>query len=175
MGNAKPKSSLEQDKGDGALGELEQLRAIIFGQAQQELTQRISSLEDSFNSQINVLTTTIENHFAHFTQNIDALRTDINQQLAQQDSNHVELSKVTESLASSLEMAEATAKSDTDGLEAHIVKELERLDAQIAARFTLLEERFSSVSSELSSSKTDRKTLADLLAGMATQLATDKP
>ena len=76
-------------------------------------------------------------------------------------------------LKSELEIAETAAKNDNDALEAHVVKELDALDTLFSQRHKELLERLQQVTSELSETKTDRKTLANLLSTMATNLTSD--
>ena len=84
-----------------------------------------------------------------------------------------QLQNTTDKLQSELEIAEASAKNDNNALEAHVIKELESLDSLFSKRHQELLEKLQQVTSELSENKTDRKTLANLLSTMATNLTTD--
>ena len=84
-----------------------------------------------------------------------------------------QLQSTTDKLKSELEIAETAAKNDNDALEAHVVKELDALDTLFSQRHKELLERLQQVTSELSETKTDRKTLANLLSTMATNLTSD--
>ena len=85
-----------------------------------------------------------------------------------------QLQATTDKLQSELEIAETSAKNDNDALEAHVVKELDSLENVFSKRHQELLERLQQVTSELSETKTDRKTLANLLSTMASNLATDQ-
>jgi len=84
-----------------------------------------------------------------------------------------QLQNTTDKLQSELEIAETSAKNDNNALEAHVIKELESLDSLFSKRHQELLEKLQQVTSELSENKTDRKTLANLLSTMATNLTTD--
>ena len=183
MGNSKAKngggdSQLADTPASSAQQELTQLRDILFGQAQQQLTERIDMVEKQLAEQVATLTDSIEKGFATLNASLRETEKALSQQITQtdtkQDDNYTQLMKITDGLQSSLEMAESAAKSDTQSLENHMVQEMDKLDAQIAANIGQLQEKLSKVTSELSNTKTDRKTLAELLATMATNLVTDK-
>ena len=108
---------------------------------------------------------------------IDEQISELSNQLANANDSHSsvqeQLQNTTDKLQSELEMAEAAAKNDNEALEAHVVKELESLDSLFSKRHQELLEKLQQVTRDLSESKTDRKTLANLLSTMATNLATD--
>ena len=123
------------------------------------------------------MNTHLDNQFNDIRKLIDQQITELSNQLASANDNHSnvqeQLQNTTDKLQSELEIAETAAKNDNDALEAHVVKELESLDNLFSKRHQELLEKLQQVTSELSESKTDRKTLANLLSTMATNLATD--
>ena len=85
-----------------------------------------------------------------------------------------ELQSYADKLSSELEMSDAAGKQDSDELHNRVDKEVAQLTEKYDARFAEALERLDQVTKELSSTKTDRKTLAKLLATMAVNLETDE-
>lgn len=85
-----------------------------------------------------------------------------------------ELQSYADKLSSELEMSDAAGKQDSDELYNRVDKEVAQLTEKYDARFAEVLERLDQVTKELSSTKTDRKTLAKLLATMAVNLETDE-
>ncbi|GMM72874.1 hypothetical protein MTsDn5_28260 [Alteromonas gracilis] len=157
--------------------ELGQLREILFGQTNRAFRADLSALESRVNDSFTKLNAHLDNQFNDIRKLIDDQISELSNQLASANDNHSnvqeQLQNTTDKLQSELEIAEAAAKNDNDALEAHVVKELESLDNLFSKRHQELLEKLQQVTSDLSESKTDRKTLANLLSTMATNLATD--
>ena len=182
MADKKPKDQQAQDvtQTEGApkpADELAQLREILFGQTNRAFRADLSALESRVNDSFSKLNTHLDNQFNDIRKLIDQQITELSNQLASANDNHSnvqeQLQNTTDKLQSELEIAETAAKNDNDALEAHVVKELESLDNLFSKRHQELLEKLQQVTSELSESKTDRKTLANLLSTLATNLATD--
>lgn len=160
-----------------SLSELESLRQIVFGAAQKDIEQRISNLEQSTEDHFNKLQLAIEQN----TQNLQtAMRDGFNQledKLAitdqGQDAKVAELHSYADKISSELEMAEANGKQENDELHNRLDKEIQTLTVKFTDQLNQALEKLTQVSSELNSTKTDRKTLAKLLATVASNLETD--
>lgn len=161
-----------------ATSELTQLRKIVFGAAEQRLVEQItltreqlqSSLkdqEDLLSGQIKSLGETVEQHFTTLTKKIDEVDN-------QHNDNHQQHSQQLSSLNSELEMLAASSQDELKELEASVERENQRLSSHFTEQLEQLKTYLEDVSKELSSSKTDRKTLAKLLAAMATNLEDDQ-
>ncbi|WP_338518751.1 hypothetical protein [Alteromonas gracilis] len=157
--------------------ELTQLREILFGQTNRAFKADLSALESRVEENFTTLNHKLDKQFSEIRKTIDEHVATLSDQLASANESHstiqAHLQSTTDRLQSELEIAETSAKSDNDALEAHVVKELESLDNLFSKRHQELLAKLQQVTSELSESKTDRKTLANLLSTMATNLATD--
>lgn len=157
--------------------ELTQLREILFGKTTRAFRADLSALETRVEDSFTKLNKRLDVQFADIRKTIDERVMSLGEQLASANENHgnvqAHLQNTTDKLQSELEIAETSAKNDNDALEAHVVKELESLDSLFSKRHQELLAKLQQVTSELSESKTDRKTLANLLSTMATNLATD--
>lgn len=161
-----------------ALTELESLRNIVFGAAKSDIELRISTLEQHTEDSFKKMQLVIEKN----TQSLQAaMRESFNQledklALAEQshDEKAAELNTYADKISSELEMAEANNKQENDDLHNRLDKEIKTLTIKFTEQLNQALEKLTQVSSELNSSKTDRKTLAKLLATVASNLATDE-
>ncbi len=158
--------------------ELTQLREILFGQTNRAFKADLASLESRINDNFASLNNQLEVQFNDIRKLIDNQVQDLSHRLEGANSSNSnvqnQLQATTDKLQSELEIAETSAKNDNDALEAHVVKELDSLESVFSKRHQELLERLQQVTSELSETKTDRKTLANLLSTMASNLATDQ-
>jgi hypothetical protein len=160
-----------------ALTELEQLRFIVFGEAKKSIEDRIESIHNELSSAINLLKEQQIQHFSEmqeqFDRSLDALDKKLQNADSHHEENHNSLLKANEMLNAQLEMAESSGKDDADALHDRIDKEMATLTASVDARLLEAMDKLAKVSHELTDTKTDRKTLARLLATMASNLETD--
>jgi len=161
-----------------AIDELAQLKEILFGQSNRAFRADLENLEARVNESFSKLNQKIENQFSDTRKLIEDQIHDLSTRLEHANTSNANvqshLQSTTDKLQSELEIAETTAKNDNDALEAHVVKELESLESLLSSRHRELLERLQQVTSELSDTKTDRKTLANLLSTMASNLTTDQ-
>lgn len=161
-----------------ALTELQSLRHIVFGEAKSAIEQRISALEQHTEESFQKMQQAAEKN----TQILQtAMRDGFNQledKLAiadqGQEAKTAELHTYADKISSELEMAEANSKQENDDLHHRLDKEIQALTVKFTAQLNQALEKLTQVSSELNSSKTDRKTLAKLLATVASNLETDE-
>jgi hypothetical protein len=177
MSNNKNKEIAPQDP-VSPVGELDQLRQIVFGDAQQQLITQITSLRSDMEH-------ALHEQDKKFSLRLDKIQRDISQQLDNldkqlsfvdkaHDDNENRLDKAHASLASEYEMFAATTQQDFKNIEQSINSESASLSNGFNEQLEQLKNHLEVVSKELSSSKTDRKTLAKLLATMATNLEADQ-
>ena len=160
------------------ISELDNLRNIVFGAAKNDIEQRISTLEQQTQDNFKSMQQTIEKN----TQSLQAaMREGFNQlddklALADQgqDEKAAELQAYADKISSELEMAEANSKQENDELHDRLDKEIKTLTLKFTDQLNQALEKLTQMSSELNSSKTDRKTLAKLLATVASNLETDE-
>ena len=151
----------------GSLSELDTLRNIVFGSAKAELELRLVQLEQSFNTQFENMQNSMDAHFEKLNEKINSVD-------HHHDEKNTELKSYAEKLSSELEMADSNGRQDTDELHNRVDKEVAALTERYEVGISQALEKLAQVSKELSSSKTDRKTLAKLLATMATNLEEDQ-
>lgn len=158
--------------------ELESLRHIIFGGAKSDIEQRIATLEQQTVDSFKAMEQTLEKN----SQNLQAVMQDGFNQLEDklaladkgQDEKAAELNAYANKISSELEMAETNSKQENDELHTRLDKEIKALTIRFTDQLNQALEKLSQVSSDLNSSKTDRKTLAKLLATVASNLETDE-
>ncbi|MBU2976620.1 hypothetical protein [Alteromonas sp. C1M14] len=176
MAKEKTKESPPTDSAEKT--ELGQLREILFGQSNRDfqhqldqlsarVEQHIQQLSSQLDEQVKQLNSTIDSRF-------DTLSKQLSEDSQQHQQNQGELKALHDTLKSELEMAEASAHDETGKLDTRLKKEMDELESMFNQRHQALLERLQQVTAELSTSKTDRKTLANLLSTMASNLATDQ-
>lgn len=157
--------------------ELGTLRDIVFGAAKADIEQDISLLEQRTLEHFKK----VEMQHASSMKNLQTAMEDGFHKLADQlangeqsqDQKNGELTVYADKISSELEMAEANSKQENDELHERLDKEIKNLTVKFTAQLNQALEKLTQVSSELNSSKTDRKTLAKLLATVASNLETD--
>lgn len=178
MTNKKDTVEKEQLDPTSPVGELEQLRQIIFGAAQQQLTTQMTTMHTELKQ---ALTTQEQN----FSERLDKMLNNIEQQFSSMDEriqffdkthdeNEARLQKDLSSLASEHEMFATATQQEFKTMGELLDSESNTLSNNFNEQLEQLKMHLEHVSKELSSSKTDRKTLAKLLATMATNLEDDQ-
>lgn len=161
-----------------ALTELESLRHLVFGDAKSDLEQRINALEQHTADSFKKMQLTLEKNTQRLQTSMQEGFKQLEDQLVlanqDQDEKAAELNTYADKISSELEMAEANNKQENDELHDRLDKEIKALTIKFTEQLNQALEKLTQVSSELNSSKTDRKTLAKLLATVASNLETDE-
>lgn len=156
--------------------ELDTLRHIVFGEAKTQLEQRIDNLEKRSQASFDKLEHLLEKNLAALQQKMAEEFQSLENKLAYADQNQdkkaEELNAYADRISSALEMAEANSKQENDELHDRLDKELKSLSDNFTLQLTQAIDKLNQVSNELNSSKTDRRTLAKLLASVASNLET---
>ena len=156
--------------------ELDTLRHIVFGEAKTQLEQRIDGLEKRNQASFDKLEQLLEKNLTALQQKMAEEFQSLENKLAyadqSQDKKAEELNAYADRISSALEMAEANSKQENDELHDRLDKELKSLSDNFTLQLTQAIDKLNQVSSELNSSKTDRRTLAKLLASVASNLET---
>lgn len=181
MAGKKTNSNENDDKASAQpdeISELTTLRQIVFGAAKAELEIRLSELEkhmqDSFQrSEVNV-NQRLQELTNAMQKGVEVLTDKVNTVDKLHEDKNAELQSYADKLSSELEMASTNHGQEADEIHARLDKEVAQLTEKYDARFAEALERLDQVTRELSSTKTDRKTLAKLLATMAINLETDE-
>lgn len=160
------------------LDELSQLRSIVFGAAENKILELIaklrsdmeqstSSLEQRLSEKISTLQHDVENKFIEMDKRISFID-------KTHDDNEAKIQKSLDSLYSEHEMFATATQQDFKDVNQSLDSESNNLTNNFDLQLKELKTHLEQVSNELSSSKTDRKTLAKLLATMATNLEDDQ-
>lgn len=160
------------------VSELATLREIVFGQAQQQLQSDIKNLERRLTDKLDTLQAKVLKQLNELQDRLEKSDNALAADLRQVDKKHedagAELQSYANKLSSELEMSDTSSRQDADELHNRIEKEVTQLSEKYDAKFVETLSKLEQVTQELSSSKTDRKTLAKLLATMAVNLESDE-
>ena len=164
-----------------AFSELEQLRLIVFGQAKAELDERIDALQNQLTNDINAVNEQFQSRMENLQSKIEEQFAKVNTTISELDhtrendkqNNLLALEQAQQHINSQLEMTENAGKDETDALHKRVDDEVAKLETNVEESVQDLLQKLDKVSKELSNTKTDRKTLAMLLANMASNLDAD--
>lgn len=176
MTNKKNVDDKQTEKNSIQPSELDTLRHIVFGAAQDDIEQRISALEQHTQSSFSKMEQLLEKNMqllqAKMEDGFNSLEDKLSAADQGQDQKASEINAYADRISSALEMAETNSKQENDELHERLDKEIKNLSATFTDQLNQALAKLNKVSSELNSSKTDRKTLAKLLASMASDLET---
>ncbi|MEP0176675.1 MAG: hypothetical protein ABJH28_17235 [Paraglaciecola sp.] len=165
-----------EDNQSNPVSELDSLRNIVFGAAKSEIEQRISALEqqtlDSFKKMELLIEKNAKSLNASMQDGFNQLEDKLALADQGQEQKSAELNAYADKISSELEMAETSSKQETDELHKRIDTEVNELTIKFNHQLEEALAKLTQVSSELNSTKTDRKTLAKLLATVASNLET---
>lgn len=177
MAKRSPSDGNQQPVTDSPQDELSVLRDIVFGAAKRDIESRIDALENTVQAEFASLKQTHTDNVAMLQKAIADASDKLSQQLANVDqdlqSKSEELNNYANRLASEIEMAESAGKDDANQLHDRLDKEVRTLSKTFDDKYADAMAKLENVTQELTSTKTDRKTLAKLLATMAVNLETD--
>jgi hypothetical protein len=160
-----------------AIDELTQLRTIVFGAAENKLMEQISLLRSDMEQSLASLDQNISKKLSEFQQKTDLKFTEMDKRIflldKTHDDNETNIQKSLDTLYSEHEMFASATQQDFKEISQSLDNESNTLTLNFDQQLKELKTHLDKVSNELSSSKTDRKTLAKLLATMATNLEDD--
>ena len=178
MSDKKPKQSASTQPNVDERSELATLRQIVFGAAQHDIEDKIAALEKTMMERFEQTNQLIASEILKLSTTLQKGLDEAHEQTLAVDKCYddktAELNGVTDKLFSELEMSDASHKQDNDELHKVLEQAVAELTKKYDAQFTEALTKIEQVTAELSSSKTDRKTLAKLLAAMAVNLETDQ-
>ncbi|WDD96763.1 hypothetical protein [Thalassomonas actiniarum] len=158
--------------------ELEQLRNLVFGAARQKLVTQITSMHNELKQALSTQEQSFCDRISKLQQNIEQQFSQMDKKIQLLDKAHnnteADLQKSLTGLASEHETFAATTEHDFKEMDKSLNNESTLLANSFNEKLEQLNAHLEEVSKELSSSKTDRKTLAKLLATMATNLEDDQ-
>lgn len=178
MTNKKNKTEGEQLDETSTVDELEQLRQIVFGDAQQQLIAQMTTMRMTLEKALSTQEQTFSERLVKMQENIEQQFSSMEQRIQFFDKTHDEheatIQKDLNNLTSEHEILATATQQDFKSLEQSLDSESHSLANNFNEQLEQLKTHLEDVSKELSSSKTDRKTLAKLLATMATNLEDDQ-
>jgi hypothetical protein len=178
MTNKKNVDDKKTENNSSQPSELDHLRQIVFGAAQDNIEKRINDLEQSTQRNFNKMEQLLEKNMQTMQAKMEEGFNNLEDKLAVadqgQDQKAAELNNYADRISTALEMAETNSKQENDELHTRLDKEIKNLSATFTEQLNQALAKLNQVSSELNSSKTDRKTLAKMLASMASDLETDE-
>jgi septal ring factor EnvC (AmiA/AmiB activator) len=178
MVNKKNDSIDKTDAEVTSIDELSQLRAIVFGAAEHKLIEQITILKSDMEYSISSLDQSLSTKIAELQQQVDLKFIEIDKRITfidkAHDDNSASIQKSLDNLYSEHEMFSSATQKDFEDINQSLGNEADNLALNFDKQLKELKTHLDKVSNELSSSKTDRKTLAKLLATMATNLEDDQ-
>jgi exonuclease VII large subunit len=177
MADKKNNPDNEPKNGPSESSELASLRHLVFGAAKADIEQQINALSQRTNEHFHKLEQEMTQHVKNLRAAMDDGFQQLSQQLAladqAQDQKAAELNVYADKLSSEIELADANNKQENDELHSRLDKEIALLTTKFNEQLNQALAQLNQVSSELNTNKTDRKTLAKLLATVATNLEID--
>lgn len=173
----KREEAQSDDANASPLSELDQLRDIVFGSAKRSIEQRIDALEVSMQNEFSQMRKSQAENVAMLQKTLQETTETLTTHLQNVDKSHQqksdEINAYADRLASELEMTETSGKEDTEQLHTRLDKEVRALTQNFNDKYAEAMQKLEQVTTDLTSSKTDRKTLAKLLSTVAVNLETD--
>jgi hypothetical protein len=160
------------------IDELAQLRTIVFGAAEHKLSEQITTLRTDMEQSITSLEHCLTKKITEFQHSADLKFTEIEDRLSfidkTHDNNEENIQKSLDNLFSEHDLFDSATQQDLNEMSQSLGNVSHNLTLNFDLQLKELKTHLEKVSKELSSSKTDRKTLAKLLATMATNLEDDE-
>jgi dGTP triphosphohydrolase len=160
------------------IDELTQLRTIVFGAAEHRIIEQITTLRTDMEQSVNSLEQGLSKKINEFQQSVGLKFTEIEDRISfidkAHDNNEANIQKSLDNLYSEHELFASATQQDFKEVTQSLGNESHNLTLNFDLQLKELKTHLEKVSNELSSSKTDRKTLAKLLATMATNLEDDE-
>ncbi len=173
-GPDKEPSAAESDAKPDSTLQLKEIRELLFGAQVREVNADIHTLQQDTNTRIKQLTQQMQHSLAELTATFNSRLDDLAKHLESLNSQRMaredDLAADIDHLRHQLEEAKAASDQADNQLHDRLTNEAERLANELNQRHHEAMERLNQTSTELSSNKADRKTLANLLAGMANNL-----
>ncbi len=173
----KTAKAVEAEQAESTSNELDTLRDIVFGQANRDIQKQLQALREHMDQSFDQFQQNLAKQVSLLQQHLERSEQAFAQQLQQLDQKHEDaeqaLQQYADKLSSELEMSDTNSRQDADELHQRVDKEVTALTEKYDAKFVETLAKLEQVTQELSSTKTDRKTLAKLLATMAVNLETD--
>ena len=158
--------------------DLQQLKQILFGSAQSQLEKSIEDLSQRLDKRCQSIEKKMSDNHASLQKALADGIASLTEKLNNADQGQTEelghVNDFAKQTSSELEMHETATRQEFDETHAKFDQEIAALTKKFNQQHEKAMEQLASVSSELHNSKTDRKTLAKLLATMATNLEDDE-
>jgi hypothetical protein len=166
-----------QTIGNSADSELTQLRNILFGTAKTELQTQIDQLRQEMQLNFELSAKKLQQEMSDMQHAIQHHVNQLDQRIAvvdnQQDDKTTKLNDYADKIASELEMNASISEEQDGQIQKRLDNEIELLTSRFTKQHDQTIELLNQVKNDLNTTKTDRKTLARLLATVASGLEVD--
>ena len=153
---------------------LSTIRDILFGEQAREDEEKRNSLHKKLNTNLGQLQQETQNQFKQISAEIEKLYQLINTETEQRITAGKGAGKQTELLQQSLDESNKNHQQAQKQLQTEFTQATDELNKQAQQRHDELSNKLEQAAKELRSDKTDRGDLANMLRGMAEQLANEK-
>lgn len=162
---------------DSADTELTQLRNIIFGTAKTELQTQIDQLRQEMQLNFELSAKKLQQEMSDMQSAVQSYVNQLDQRIAlvdnQQDDKTAKLNDYADKIASELEMNTSINQDQDEQIQKRLDNEIELLTSRFTEQHNQTIDLLNQVKNDLNTTKTDRKTLARLLATVASGLEVD--
>ncbi len=159
------------------VSELDQLRNIVFGSAKVDLDNRILELREEMRAGFDQATKELKQQVSELQSMLQSSVSTLEESIAQVDSHYEyktsEIEQSAQKLDQEVEENNVSSKQGDDALHKRIDDEVRTLTDKHTQKHNQTIDLLNQMKQELNSSKTDRKTLAKLLATVASNLETE--
>lgn len=158
--------------------ELAQLRNIVFGAAKTELETEIQRLRQEMQASFELSAKKLQQEMSEMQTALEEHVNKLDQRITWVDDQHddrsTKLNTYADKIASELEMNTANNQQQDEEIQKRLDNEIELLSNKFTKQHNQTIDLLNQVKKDLNTSKTDRKTLARLLATVASNLETDE-
>jgi len=162
---------------DSSDTELTQLRNIIFGTAKTELQTQIDQLRQEMQLNFDLSAKKLQQEMSDMQNAMQSYVNQLDQRIAlvdnQQDDKTAKLNDYADKIASELEMNTSISQDQDEQIQKRLDNEIELLTSRFTKQHDQTIDLLNQVKNDLNTTKTDRKTLARLLATVASGLEVD--
>jgi len=170
--------AIEEDHHNSVPSELDQLRHIVFGSAKAELDVNLADLQLEMREGFEHAAKQLQQQMTEIKNTLQESVNTLEDRIAWVDNQHseksLELIHNADKLTAEVEMNDANNQQHNEELHKKIDNDIDQLTNTFTQQHERTIELLNQVKKDLNSSKTDRKTLARLLATVANDLDTDE-
>jgi len=154
--------------------QLYKIRELLFGEQLRDIETAIKSLGDKLSISLHVVNGNLQSEIKQLNHDLEHKITQLNHQQIDINNQHNSTEKLIEDSLSALSSEFHTYQQSDDehqkSTETHLIDMVEKLSQELNKKHIEAMEKLNVSANELKNNKADRKTLADLLSTMASNL-----